>query len=148
MISVETTEFKPFAEPIHAIRFEVFVHEQNVPPELEIDGLDPDCLHALAFDDQKPVATGRLLHDGHIGRVAVLNPYRNQGIGTAIMKSLIAAAQSRSFQTVCLSSQTHAVPFYEQLGFQIEGPTYQEAGIDHVDMTLNLPRQTDSIPQS
>tara|TARA_B110000467_G_C18323812_1_gene487371 strand:+ start:2184 stop:2600 length:417 start_codon:yes stop_codon:yes gene_type:complete len=138
MIRVETTEFEPYAASIKAIRFEVFVDEQNVPPELEIDGLDPKCLHALAFNEHTPIATGRLLKDGHIGRVAVLASYRNQGIGTLIMKSLINAARNRSFQSVILSSQTQAIPFYEQLDFQTQGPIYQEAGIDHIDMVLKL----------
>jgi predicted GNAT family N-acyltransferase len=138
MIRVETTEFEPYADSIKAIRFEVFVDEQNVPPELEIDGLDPECLHALAFNEDTPIATGRLLKDGHIGRVAVLASYRNQGIGTLIMKSLINAARNRSFQSVILSSQTQAIPFYEQLDFQTQGPIYQEAGIDHIDMVLKL----------
>ena len=138
MIRVETTEFEPYADSIKAIRFEVFVDEQNVPPELEIDGLDPECPHALAFDEDTPIATGRLLKDGHIGRVAVLAPYRNQGIGTLIMKSLITTARNRSFQSVILSSQTQAIPFYKQLGFQTQGPIYQDAGIDHIDMALKL----------
>jgi|TARA_B110000495_G_scaffold187757_1_gene187425 predicted GNAT family N-acyltransferase len=138
MIRVETTEFEPYADSIKAIRFEVFVDEQNVPPELEIDGLDPECLHALAFNEDTSIATGRLLKDGHIGRVAVLASYRNQGIGTLIMKSLINAARNRSFQSVILSSQTQAIPFYEQLDFQTQGPIYQEAGIDHIDMVLKL----------
>lgn len=138
MIRVETTEFEPYADSIKAIRFEVFVDEQNVPPELEIDGLDPECLHALAFAEGTPIGTGRLLKDGHIGRVAVLASYRNQGIGTLIMKSLVDAARNRSFQSVILSSQAQAIPFYEQLGFLTQGPIYQEAGIDHIDMALKL----------
>jgi len=138
MIRVETTPFEPYADPILAIRFEVFVHEQNVPPELEVDGLDPKCLHALAFEEEKPIATGRLLEDGHIGRVAVLKPYRNRGIGIAIMKTLIEAARERSLATVCLSSQTHAIAFYERLGFKAQGEIYLDAGIDHIDMVLPL----------
>lgn len=138
MIRVEITPFEPYADPILAIRFEVFVHEQNVAPELEVDGLDPKCLHALAFEDENPIATGRLLEDGHIGRVAVLKPYRNRGIGIAIMKTLIEAARERSLATVCLSSQTHAIAFYERLGFKAQGEIYLDAGIDHIDMVLPL----------
>lgn len=138
MIRIETTEFEIRAESILAIRFEVFVAEQGVPSELELDGLDPKCVHALAFDGEKPVATGRLIDDGHIGRVAVLKSYRKRGIGLKIMKTLIEAAKARSLTSVCLSSQTHAAPFYERLGFEAKGRVYQEAGIDHIDMALNI----------
>ena len=73
-------------EDICAIRYEVFVDEQNVPEELEIDGLDGEAKHVLAFIDRVPIGTGRILIDGHIGRVAVLKNYRGHGIGKLIMK--------------------------------------------------------------
>lgn len=138
MIRVDITDYEPLAEAILAIRLEVFVTEQGVPSELEVDGRDPECIHALAFCDDKPVGTGRLLPDGHIGRVAVLKTYRNQGVGAAIMKRLIEEARKRGFEEVLLSSQTAAIRFYERLGFVSEGDVYLEAGIDHIDMSLKL----------
>ena len=126
--------YKPHTEDICAIRYEVFVGEQNVPEELEIDGLDGEAKHALAFVDGVPIGTGRILNDGHIGRVAVLKNYRGLGIGKSIMKDLIKWAQDMSLEKVCLSSQWHAHSFYLDLDFVCVGKIYKEAGIDHIKM--------------
>ena len=85
-------DYKSHTEDICAIRYEVFVGEQNVPEELEIDGLDGEAKHVLAFVDDLPIGTGRILGDGHIGRVAVLRDYRGLGIGKMIMKELITVS--------------------------------------------------------
>ncbi len=138
MNRVELTEFAPAAEPIFSIRFKVFVEEQNVNPELEVDGLDPLCLHALAYDGETPVGTGRLQNDGHIGRMAVLKSHRGHGIGSEILKSLIDAARSRNCKSVWLASQTQATAFYERFGFQATGDIFQDAGIDHIEMRRDL----------
>ena len=116
------------------VRFEVFVDEQNVPEELEIDGLDGEAKHVLAFVDGVPIGTGRILSDGHIGRVAVLKKYRGQGSGKLIMKELIKSAQGMNLEKVWLSSQWHAHSFYLDLGFVCVGEIYKEAGIDHIKM--------------
>ncbi|MCU0939893.1 MAG: GNAT family N-acetyltransferase, partial [Burkholderiaceae bacterium] len=100
------------------IRFLVFVEEQKVPAEIEIDAQDPLSLHALAIDASgTAVATGRLLPDGHIGRMAVLQAARGSGVGTAVLLSLMEAARARGHREVVLSAQTHAVPFYARIGF-------------------------------
>ncbi len=119
---------------ICAIRHKVFVGEQNVPVELEIDGLDDEAKHALAFVDGVPIGTGRILSDGHIGRVAVLKDYRSLGIGKSIMKDLIKWAQDMNLEKVWLSSQWHAHSFYLDLDFVCVGEIYKEAGIDHIKM--------------
>jgi predicted GNAT family N-acyltransferase len=119
---------------ICAIRYEVFVDEQNVPVDLEIDGLDGKAKHALAFVDGVPIGTGRILNDGHIGRVAVLKNYRGLGIGKLIMKELIKCAQDMSLEKIWLSSQWHAHSFYLDFGFVCVGEIYKEAGIDHIKM--------------
>ena len=121
-------------EEICAIRYEVFVDEQNVPVELEIDGLDGKAKHVLTFVDDVPIGTGRILSDGHIGRVAVLKNYRGLGIGKSIMKELIKCAQDMSLEKVWLSSQWHAHSFYLDLGFVCVGEVYKEAGIEHIKM--------------
>jgi hypothetical protein len=121
-------------EDICAIRYEVFVDEQNVAVHLEIDGLDGEAKHTLAFVDGVPIGTGRILNDGHIGRVAVLKNYRGLGIGKLIMKELIKCAQDMSLEKVWLSSQWHAHSFYLDLGFDCVGEIYKEAGIDHIKM--------------
>ena len=127
-------EYASNTEDICAIRYEVFVDEQNVPVDLEIDGLDGKAKHALAFVDGVPIGTGRILNDGHIGRVAVLKNYRGLGIGKLIMKELIKCAQDMSLEKVWLSSQWHAHSFYLDFGFVCVDEIYKEAGIDHIKM--------------
>src|SRR5262245_46063725 len=100
------------------IRLEVFVHEQKVPAEMEMDEMDAKCVHALAFDGDRAVGTGRLLPDGHIGRMAVLKELRGQGVGGAILAKLMETAKSRGDREIVLSAQVHAVRFYEAYGFR------------------------------
>ena len=127
-------DYESNIKDISAIRYEVFVDEQNVPVDLEIDGLDGKAKHALAFVDGVPIGTGRILNDGHIGRVAVLKNYRGLGIGKLIMKELIKCAQDMSLEKVWLSSQWHAHSFYLDFGFVCVDEIYKEAGIDHIKM--------------
>ena len=127
-------DYESHTKDICVIRYEVFVDEQSVPEELEIDGLDGEAKHALAFVDGVPIGTGRILNDGHIGRVAVLKNYRGLGIGKSIMKELIKWAQDMRLEKVWLSSQWHAYSFYLDLGFICVGEIYKEAEIDHIKM--------------
>ena len=127
-------DYESRTKEICEIRYEVFIDEQNVPEELEIDGLDAEAKHVLAFVDEVPIGTGRILSDGHIGRVAVLKKYRGQGSGKLIMKELIKWAQDMHLEKVWLSSQWHAHSFYLDLGFVCVGEIYKEAGIDHIKM--------------
>jgi predicted GNAT family N-acyltransferase len=120
------------------IRFAVFVEEQKVPAELELDAMDTECIHALAFVDEKAVGTGRLLPDGHIGRMAVLKDWRGRGIGGLILRRLMEKALERGDREVVLSAQVHAVPFYRAHGFVEKGGQYLEAGIPHRDMRRRL----------
>ena len=118
-----------------AIRFEVFVAEQNVPPEIELDAMDALCLHAVASDASgAPLGTGRLLPDGHIGRMAVRKSVRALGIGAALLQALMAQARDRGHAQVVLSAQTQAEPFYARHGFVREGEQFYEAGIAHIQM--------------
>ena len=120
------------------IRFTVFVEEQGVPLEIEIDEHDPLCVHAIAFEDGKPVGTGRLLPDGHIGRMAVLKEWRNRGIGGLLLNALIERARQRGDARVILSAQINAARFYEAHGFSRHGDEYMEAGIRHQEMRRQL----------
>jgi predicted GNAT family N-acyltransferase len=120
------------------IRLVVFVEEQGVPAELEMDEMDAKCIHALAFEDALAVGTGRLLPDGHIGRMAVLKEFRGKGAGGALLAKLMEAAKSRGDREVVLSAQVHAVAFYQAYGFELFGEVYQEAGIPHRDMRRDL----------
>ena len=120
------------------IRTEVFVREQRVPAEIEMDEHDAACLHALAYVDGKAVGTGRLLPDGHIGRMAVLRESRASGVGSAILLRLIDEARRRGMREVRLSAQTHALDFYARHGFVAVGGVFEEAGIPHQEMRLTL----------
>ena len=133
-IESKICDYKGNEKDICKIRFEVFVDEQNVPEELEIDGLDDEAKHVLAYSDDAPIGTGRILIDGHIGRVAVLKKYRGLGIGKSVMQELIKWAQKNNLEKLWLSSQWHAHSFYLDLGFVCEGEIYEEAGIDHIKM--------------
>jgi predicted GNAT family N-acyltransferase len=125
-------------ERIMMIRKTVFVDEQKVPIEEEMDGLDEQCRFVLA-EDQKGVAigTGRLLPDGKIGRMAVLKQYRNRGVGSGLLKALIAVANAQSIKELYLHGQLSAKQFYTKHGFVEEGPIFDEAGIPHVKMRLS-----------
>jgi predicted GNAT family N-acyltransferase len=141
----------------HALRLAVFVEEQGVPVEEEIDDLDtaPTTTHVLVRDarDGAVVGTGRLLtdpaHPGetHVGRVAVAAAARGTGAGAAVMRALEALAlaehavpgpDGRPTVRVELSAQVRAAGFYERLGYEVHGPVYLDAGIDHRDAVRTL----------
>ncbi len=124
---------------LRRIREAVFVHEQRVPLELEWDGIDEQCAHAIAEDAYgAAIGTGRLLPDGHIGRMAVLQPWRGKGVGSALLGCLIELARQRGLREIVLNAQTQAVPFYAQHGFAIEGGEFFDAGIAHLCMRKSL----------
>jgi predicted GNAT family N-acyltransferase len=119
-----------------SIRRFVFVIEQSVPEELEVDGEDPACHHVVAEAGGRAVGTARMMDDGHIGRVAVLREYRSTGIGTGLMRALLAHGQSLGLTRYYLHGQVSALAFYENLGFVAEGTVFEEAGIPHRCMVL------------
>jgi predicted GNAT family N-acyltransferase len=125
---------------IRRVRFAVFVAEQGVPEEIELDDRDPACVHVLAFENAEPVGTGRVDLDaaGKIGRVAVLATARGRGVGTELMQQLHAIARDRGLPSVWCHAQVTAVPFYARLGYRASGERFAEAGIPHVRMELDL----------
>ncbi len=120
------------------IRFTVFVDEQKVPVELELDEFDPLSCHALALAGDEAIGTGRLLPDGHIGRMAVLAGWRGRGVGALLLQALIDEAARRGMARVVLNAQTHALGFYARFGFVPEGEEYEEAGLPHRTMGRSL----------
>lgn len=124
-----------------AIRRRVFIEEQNVPEELELDELDATAVHLLAVQDGRPVGTVRLLIEGEsakIGRVAVLPEMRGTRAGAALMRAALDELRARGVTRAKLGAQTHAIGFYEKLGFTVHGPEYDDAGIPHRDMSRSL----------
>jgi predicted GNAT family N-acyltransferase len=126
-------------ERSRAIRYSVFVAEQRVPVELEWDDMDAPSWHALAFaENGTPVATGRLLPDGHIGRMAVLRVARGTGMGARVLGALMAKAAQLGYPELILNAQTYAAPFYARVGFKRIGDEFEEAGIAHIEMRKRL----------
>ncbi|HAA58402.1 MAG TPA: GNAT family N-acetyltransferase [Myxococcales bacterium] len=137
-ITIQRASWPAHKEQLYLIRRKVFIEEQQVPEEIEIDEWDEKSIHVLALEGQQPVGCGRLLPDGHIGRMAVLPSHRGQGIGAKLLQTLIDLAQQSDMKEVILSSQVHAIDFYLKAGFTPYGDVYQEAGIPHRAMKRNL----------
>ena len=122
-------------DEIEPIRNQVFIIEQNVPVELEWDGLDAEAIHVIAYNRSgMPAGTARLLCTGQVGRMAVLPEERNRGIGSAMLRTLIQHAKTNSIGPLFLHAQTHAIKFYENHGFKQSGGIFYEAGIPHCKM--------------
>lgn len=126
----------------YEIRREVFIAGQGVPVDLERDELDPLAVHVLARRDGTPVATGRLVARddgvGVLGRVAVLESERGTGLGVAVVRALEESGRELGLDRIELHAQTHALAFYQRLGYEPYGEEYVEAGIPHVSMDKAL----------
>jgi predicted GNAT family N-acyltransferase len=123
---------------VFALRHEVFVLGQGVPEDLERDELDALSDHVVALVDGQVVGTGRLLPTATVGRMAVADSARRQGVGAAVLACLESRARSRGFGVVELHAQLHAAGFYEKAGYTPYGEAYLEAGIEHLSMRKEL----------
>lgn len=124
----------------HALRRVVFINEQGVSEADEVDGQDDQALHLIAFIDDVPAGTARILVNNgvaKIGRVCVLQAHRGTGMGAALIRKCLEVSRGKAVQAK-LGAQTHALGFYEALGFQVIGPIYDDAGIPHRDMVIDL----------
>jgi predicted GNAT family N-acyltransferase len=144
MIAIETQPWLVARDAAYAIRYAVFIEEQGIPAELEIDEYDPIAKHALAFVDGRCVATARIYLDGQdpskakIGRMAVLKDFRGQGIGTALLGEAIRVGMMEGASLFELHAQQSAAPFYAKLQFKLDGAIFDEVGIPHQCMRLVL----------
>jgi predicted GNAT family N-acyltransferase len=138
MLEIRLLDWQAAQAEAKPIRFAVFVDEQRVPADIELDEHDAHCVHALAYAEGKAIGTGRLLPDGHIGRMAVLKSWRRRGVGKALLRALVDAARQRGHREVLLSAQVHALAFYRAEGFEPQGPVYEEAGIPHQAMRRSV----------
>ncbi|GGV62062.1 MULTISPECIES: GNAT family N-acetyltransferase [Streptomyces] len=150
--AVRVAEDPADREACFAVRKEVFVAEQGVPEDIEYDAYDAVAVHVLAVrDDGTPLGTGRLLHGeaaaaktggdpsvGSLGRLAVARPARGLGVGAALVRAVEDAARARGLTAVDLHAQTHALGFYERLGYTAYGPEFLDAGIPHRAMRRAL----------
>jgi predicted GNAT family N-acyltransferase len=136
---VRIVEWRDAASDLMLVRTTVFVDEQSVPVEIERDGRDGACVHALAESPEgEAIGAGRLMPDGRIGRMAVLAAWRGKGVGGAMLAALMDEARRRGHRETYLHSQSPAKAFYERYGFVVEGAEYFEAGIPHVGMRAKL----------
>ena len=136
---IHQVDWDTHREYLLAVRYEVFVVGQNVPEEFEVDGADGSCSHFLATDlTGNPIGTSRVLADGHIGRVAVLEPWRGKGVGRALMLASIQRVSELCLPAALLNSQTAAAEFYQKLGFERYGEEFLECGMPHIAMRKHL----------
>jgi len=139
LFEVRRADWAADAMRLGEIRRAVFVVEQRVPEDEEWDGLDASCRHVIALErDGSTIGTGRLLPDARIGRMAVLKPWRGRGVGSALLRELIALAREAGFAETRLHAQTHALDFYRKHGYTPLGEEFFEAGIPHYEMRLTL----------
>ncbi|NNH74454.1 GNAT family N-acetyltransferase [Nocardia uniformis] len=141
MIEIVTVSTEADLADAFAIRMQVFVEEQGVPAEIEIDELDRTADHLLARLDGQPVGTGRLTvraDIGVLGRLAVSGKSRGTGLGAALVRAIEERARERGLTAVELHSQTQAIGFYERLGYTAFGEPDWDAGIEHIWMRKGL----------
>ncbi len=144
---IEPAVWSVDADALKAVRTEVFILEQQIPEREEWDANDETADHALARSaDGAPIATGRLLADGCIGRMAVIKAWRGQGVGASVLRHLLERASARGMRRLWLSAQTYAIPFYAQAGFVAEGPEYLDCNIPHQLMVMHLPEPKAAVP--
>lgn len=140
--SVKAVDWKTYQPDLSAIRTQVFVEEQSVPIEIELDNKDETAFHWLATDEKHTVVgTARMLPDGHIGRMAVLKHCRGKGIGRVLISAAIDHARSLNIYAAYLYAQTHALDFYRKEGFVTHGEEFLEANIPHFTMRKTLFKQ-------
>ncbi len=123
------------------IRKEVFVNEQGVPPEIEFDGTDKYAISVLIYENELPVATGRIIlidENYTLGRICVLKDFRDKKYGKLVVEELARRAKYIGASTVHVHAQTHVVDFYKKLGYETYGDEYKEAGILHINMSKKL----------
>ena len=129
-------------EQVFSVRTQVFVHEQNVPEEEEIDHLEDASIHFLVTDeDGKPAGAGRFRvvdAEGKIERICIMPEFRSNGVGKALMNSIEQYALSKNIKTFKLNAQNQAIPFYEKLGYTVTSDEFMDAGIPHHTMKKHV----------
>ena len=142
---IEPADWATDYAALRAVRDPVFIDEQKVPIEDEIDAFDPLSKHVIARDaEERPIGTGRLSPERLIGRMAVIREWRGRGVGEALLAALLDQARALGYPSVELHAQSHAIPFYEKFGFEAYGEAFDECGIQHrmmrIELAPNAPR--------
>jgi len=142
-LKIKRVNYSEETQGMEQIRRRVFHEEQNIDEELEFDGLDETSEHLLAYLNQEPIGTLRIREVNpkmvKIERLAVLSTFRNQGIGRKLMEYAIALiTEKNQYEQIVIHAQYHLKNFYQSLGFQPVGETFEEAEILHIKMTKSL----------
>jgi predicted GNAT family N-acyltransferase len=133
--SVRKAQWDADGSGLLEVRGRVFIEEQGVDVLVERDGMDSQCLHAIAEDAEGiPIGAGRIAGNGKVGRIAVIEGWRGCGVGTAIMHELHRQAERMGMRHTYLHSQSLAAGFYLRFGYLVEGDEFLEAGIPHLKM--------------
>ena len=128
-------------EHAYKVRMNVFVEEQNVPPEEELDELDASATHFITYDDMLPIAASRLRfvdEYGKMERICVLKDYRGKSYGKQIILEMEKVIAAKGYKKAKLNAQTHAEDFYRKLGYQTVSGEFLDAGIPHVTMIKEM----------
>ncbi len=137
--NIEIVTWASHEAELRLVREQVFIVEQHVPTWVEWDAHDATAIHLLAFDEtHRPIACTRILQTGRVGRMGAFKAWRGFGVGQALLLRAIEICKEKNFKQVMLSSQTHAIGFYEQAGFKVISEAYIDVNIWHVDMQLIL----------
>jgi predicted GNAT family N-acyltransferase len=137
-INIHIANWDSDKDSLRKIRRLVFIEEQHVPENMEWDEYDDSATHFLATLDNKVIATARLKTDGQIGRMAVLAEYRNKGIGSKLLQSVLLAARQQKLEDVYLHAQVSAISFYKKHGFTACAHVFYEANIPHREMSKKI----------
>jgi predicted GNAT family N-acyltransferase len=140
-LKVKIVENQSELNDAYSVRKTVFIHEQNVPAEEEIDQHEDEATHFVLYKDDSPVGAGRFRlfdHYGKVERICVLKEMRKIGAGKAIMDKIETFASSQGLQKLKLNAQTHAIPFYSGLGYEVISEEFMDAGIPHKTMVKQI----------
>lgn len=140
-LEIKKVNNKDDLEKVIEIRKNVFIKEQNVPLDIEIDGLDSEAEHFIVYLDDEPIGCARVRVDNRIAkleRIAIIKRYRGKGFGKKLTKFLINYCREKNFNEIFLHSQTNVTEFYEKIGFKVRGEPFFEADIEHMEMYLDI----------
>jgi predicted GNAT family N-acyltransferase len=139
-LTIRFIDNKKELEQSFEIRKQVFVEEQQVPPDVEYDGLDAEAEHVIVYYNEEPIGCARIRNNqcAQLERIAIIKQYRGNGFGKQLMNYLIEYCREKNYREICIHSQIHVSGFYEKLGFTIRGKPFIEAGIEHVEMIMKI----------
>lgn len=145
-MNIKIAETNKEIDQAYHVRMTVFVEEQKVPPEEELDEHDKTCFHFIGFEDVDPIAASRLRfvdNYGKLERICVLKKHRGKSHGTQIINKMEEVITNKGYSKSKLNAQTHAINFYQDLGYEIVSGEFMDAGIPHVTMVKNLSQFND-----